>query len=263
MDLPSEIVASMPGRSFVRVSLGASGAAVWRSTMEHSIPLYLKAAVIAADLRLDGEADRLRWMKDHDLPVPVVSEYRRIGNAEYLILEEVPGIVASDPRWTPSLPDVVTALGTGLARLHQTGIADCPFDARIARQLETARHRIAAGHVREDDFDEIRAGCRATDLLTELLESVPTDEDLVFTHGDFCLPNIILQREDHGDVHIAGLIDCGRSGVADRHQDIALAIRSITRNLGRDWVLPFLQAYGLPQPRAEKLRFFTVLDEFF
>ena len=45
MDLPSEIVARMPGRSFVRVSLGESGAAVWRSTMEHSVPLYLKAAI--------------------------------------------------------------------------------------------------------------------------------------------------------------------------------------------------------------------------
>lgn len=92
---------------------------------------------------------------------------------------------------------------------------------------------------------------------------MPTDEDLVFTHGDFCLPNIILDRGTNGDVRIAGLVDCGRAGIADRYQDIALAVRSIVYNFGDIWVAPFLESYGLPQPHEEKLRFFTLLDEFF
>jgi aminoglycoside phosphotransferase len=40
-------------------------------------------------------------------------------------------------------------------------------------------------------------------------------------------------------------------------------VRSIIHNFGGPWVEPFLQAYGLARPREEKLRFFTLLDEFF
>ena len=264
MDLPGELSARLTGRSFEPVGLGESGAAVWRCTMDGSPPLYLKAASVAADLQLDQEADRLRWMKHHDLPVPAVREYGRRGATEYLLLDEVAGAAASDQQWTSSFPEVVAALGEGLALLHRTSTVGCPFDHRIARQIEDARARVAGGRVREDDFDGTRAGRRATDLFAELLASVPRREDLVFAHGDFCLPNIILRRrEPQGAVEIAGLIDCGRSGIADRHQDLALGARSIARNFGSAWVLPFLQAYGLPQPEDEKLRFFMLLDEFF
>jgi aminoglycoside phosphotransferase len=263
IDLPDELAVKLIGRVFEPISLGESGASVWRCTMERSTPLYLKVASIAADLRLDGEADRLRWMKGHGLPVPAVTEYGSLVDTEYLILEEAAGLAASDPAWATFLPEVVHAIGAGLSVLHGTSVVACPFDHRIARQIEEARLRMAAGRVREDDFDEIRAGRRATDLFAELLSSIPSNEDLVFTHGDFCLPNIILRRSPGGVVEIAGLIDCGRSGIADRHQDLALAVRSITYNFGGNWVEPFLEAYGLPHPHSEKLRFFTLLDEFF
>jgi aminoglycoside phosphotransferase len=50
-------------------------------------------------------------------------------------------------------------------------------------------------------------------------------EDLVVTHGDACWPNFILRPD--GDVAI---VDLGRFGVADRHQDLALFLRSGRRN---------------------------------
>ena len=231
--------------------------------MEGALPVYLKAARIDTDHRLVDEADRLRWMRQHDLPVPAVVDAGRVGTSEYLLLEEIPGRIASDSDWTSVTPEVIAALGSGLARLHRTRTWDCPFDQRLDRQIDAARRRVATGRVREDDFDEIRAGRRATDLLDELLATIPASEDIVFTHGDFCLPNIILDRGPTGDVIVAGLIDCGRAGLADRHQDVALAVRSIVHNFGSDWVAPFLRAHGLPNPEEEKLRFFTLLDEFF
>ena len=91
---------------------------------------------------------------------------------------------------------------------------------------------------------------------------VPAQEDLVFVHGDFCLPNVLLAPLD-GALHVTGLVDCGRAGVGDRHQDLALAIRSLTYNLGPASVSPFLSAYGGPAPDTRLLEFFTILDEFF
>ena len=260
----AELVARLlPRHVCARVTIGESGAGVWRCTAEGSRPVYLKSAPVSARLRLDQEASRLRWMKEHALPVPAVRDCGRIDDTEFLLLEEVPGLAASEPHWTSRLPEAIAALGAALARLHCTSIVDCPFDQRIASQVDAARQRVAAGLVREDDFDNVRGGRTAVDLFEELLSTVPADEDLVFTHGDFCLPNIILDSGTNDEVEIAGLVDCGRAGIADRHQDIALAVRSIAYNFGDTWVVPFLESYGLQQPHEEKLRFFTLLDEFF
>ena len=263
MDVTTTLTAALTDYAFEPISLGESGAAVWRCSMAGSPTLYLKTAALSAELRLDEEAERLRWMKERDLPVPIVREYGHTDHAEYLLLDEVAGIAASDPTWRRFLPEVATALGEGLARLHRTRVADCPFDHRLVREVREACRRTATGRVREEDFDEERAGRGATELLTELLTTMPEGEDLVFSHGDFCLPNVVLDRAEDGAVHIAGLVDCGRAGLADRHQDLALAIRSITHHFGRGWVAPFLRAYGLPHPQPERLRFYTLLDEFF
>ena len=263
MELPTELSSILAGHSFEPIVGGESGAAIWRCMSNGSRPLYLKSALLALDLQLDQEAARLRWMVDRETPVPRVRGYYRLRDSEYLLLDEVRGIPASDSTWTSAPQETVLAIADALQRLHQTSIASCPFDHRVARRIEAARMQLARGRVREDDFDENRAGRRATDLFAELVSTVPSSEDLVFTHGDCCLPNIILQRQPEGDVAIAGFIDCGRAGAADRYQDLALAARSITYNYGAEWLAPFFRRYGLDEPDAEKLSFFTLLDEFF
>lgn len=66
------------------------------------------------------------------------------------------------------------------------------------------------------------------------------------------------------DRGVTGFIDWGYAGVADRYQDLALAVRSITWNLGAEWVPSFLDAYRLPDGLdAAKIEFFHLLDEFF
>ncbi|HMI56422.1 MAG TPA: APH(3') family aminoglycoside O-phosphotransferase [Gemmatimonadaceae bacterium] len=263
MEIPIEIAAHLPGYAFAPVGIGESGAAVRRCTARNQPTRYLKVAPLDAKLRLDREDERLRWMHGRELFVPAVREYGCIDGYEYLLLDEIAGADASDLRWHGQSLDVATALGTGLARLHRTNVVDCPFDQRIARQIEEARAQVTAGHVREDEFDESRLGRSASEVLIDLLATIPADEDLVLVHGDFCLPNVILKEVSIGTIEVAGMVDCGRAGVADRYQDLALAIRSIDGNIGSEWVAPFLRAYGLDVVREDKVEFFMLLDEFF
>ena len=80
-------------------------------------------------------------------------------------------------------------------------------------------------------------------------------EDLVFVHGDYCLPNILLK-----DGRLSGLIDWGFAGIGDRYLDFAAAVGTIRRNLGDEWIEPFFAEYGL-QPDAGRLAYFRrVLD---
>jgi len=61
---------------------------------------------------------------------------------------------------------------------------------------------------------------------------------------------------------VTGLVDCGRAGVGDRHQDLALAMRSPTFNFAADTVGTFLSAYGGAPIDPKALELFTILDEY-
>ncbi len=87
---------------------------------------------------------------------------------------------------------------------------------------------------------------------------MPTQEDLVVTHGDACLPNFIMNGE-----WLEGIIDVGRAGIADRHADLALAWRSLKSNLNETYAEQFLELYGLGQIDRTKLEYYCMLDELF
>jgi aminoglycoside 3'-phosphotransferase-2 len=63
--------------------------------------------------------------------------------------------------------------------------------------------------------------------------------------------------------NFTGFIDCGRLGLADRHQDLALACWSVEYNLGKEWVMPFFALYNGPVIDEKKIAFYRLLDEFF
>lgn len=201
--------------------------------------------------------EKLEWLQGK-LPVPEVLYYHKDDANEYLLLSEIQGINASDKSYEADLPLVMELLASGLKALHSVRIEDCSFNQKLEVKLKEAKRRVENGLVDEEDFDEIRKGLKAKYLYKELVLSKPQNEDLVFIHGDYCLPNIIL---DKGKV--SGFIDMGRAGVADRYQDLALALRSISANFGREHIPLFLKKYGLIEIDERKIDYYQLMDEFF
>ncbi|MDQ2766064.1 MAG: hypothetical protein M3Y30_02805, partial [Gemmatimonadota bacterium] len=66
----SELAKRFRGYSLEPVPGGQSGAAVWRCTSPRLPVRYVKAAPLTANLRLDGEAERLKWMRINGVSVP-------------------------------------------------------------------------------------------------------------------------------------------------------------------------------------------------
>jgi aminoglycoside phosphotransferase len=216
--------------------------------------MFLKCGPAAAELK--AEADRLKWLAGR-VKVPSVVAFVAQDGQEFLLTHALEGrdgteIGQKDPG------TVVVLLAAELRGWHAQPIVECPFDQGLAVMISRARTRTEQGLVDESDFDEERRGQSAVDLLQHLDRDRPTTEDRVLTHGDPCLPNVIFH-----DKECAGLVDCGRAGIADRYQDLALAARSIEGNLGKSWVQPFFQHYGLSEVDEEKLAFYRLLDEFF
>ena len=68
----------------------------------------------------------------------------------------------------------------------------------------------------------------------------------VLIHGDYCLPNVLVQ-----DGRLSGLIDLGGAGLGDPQDDLAAGVWTLQYNYGAGHAREFLDAYGWP-PMSDK-----------
>jgi len=257
ISLPVRLRDLLAGYEWRQDGLGRSSAHVFRLEADGLAPVYLKTELADPLGELAGEVARLRWLASQGLACPEIIAHETDGEREWLLMSALPGRdFVSAERLQPL--ERARLLADALRQLHAVDIAACPFDHRLENRIAAAKARLLAGRVDEDDFDEARLGRSAEDLFHELQAKRPSTENLVVTHGDACLPNFMADGPK-----FTGYIDCGRLGVADRHQDIALACGSIEHNFGEELVAEFLKAYGDFEPQAEKMAYYQLLDEFF
>ncbi len=247
-------LASLTDRAWHRVTIGKSGASIWRIEGEGET-LFLKAAPQHELSEMQGEAERLSWLAATPLPAPRLRDSFVADGQDWLLMTALPGRDLTQLVDRPH--ELVAVLASGLRAVHALDPQNCPFDHRVESRLAAGAANAAAGLVDETDFDAARDGWTARQVLAWLLEHRPASEDLVVTHGDACLPNIMADAAG-----FTGIIDCGRLGVADRWQDLALACRSLAFNCGEAHVAAFLAAYGAPWD-AERYAFYCTLDELF
>ena len=254
--IPDPLQPFVEGMAWTRITIGESRSHTFRLDRSGHAALYLKIAPRVLWMELLREKKRLDWLQSR-LPVPDVVGYEADDRNEYLLITPLPGRHVATLAAEEVDENIVQQLATGLRAIHAIPIHDCPFDMTLDREIEGARHNVANGLVDEADFDETRLGRSATELFEELLSKRPADEDLVFTHGDYCLPNVMMDRGE-----VSGFVDWGSAGVADRYKDIAIVARSLERNTGEDLTLAFFEAYDLSSPDADKIEYYKLLDEF-
>jgi aminoglycoside phosphotransferase len=246
-----------PGAAVLAIGHGESGDLVLG--IDADPPLVAKV-VGPGETRLaefEREAAALVWL-DGRFGAPRLVWRGEAQGRPALVMTAIPGVAlhAVPPE---DAERAAAAAIERLAELHAAPIADCPFDERLAVKLANAARRIAAGAFEPDRVEPHNAGKAPEALLAELRLAQPAGEDLVVTHGDACWPNFVL-RPDGG----VGIVDLGRMGVADRHQDLALFVRSGERNApGLDLPTLLRRHYPLARLDATKLEYYRELDELF
>jgi len=256
--LPPQLARVVSGYRRREIHVGQSGARVFRLEAENKDSLYLKIARRAAfPYSLRQEKTKLEWLKNR-LPVPEVLSFADDEKTDYLLLSAIPGMDASDDAQKTDVPRIIEQLIFGLKMIHALPVENCPFDERIEHKIRLADKMLKDKLVDENDFDEIRRGRTAASLFRELIETEPDGEDAVFTHGDYCAPNIIFENG-----RLSGFVDWANAGVADRYQDIALLTRSVIYNFGEEYEKIVFEAYGINEPDWKKIHFYRLLDEFF
>lgn len=216
----------------------------------------------------EHEIQVMEWL-DGKLPVPKVIYQEKQDGMQYFLMSKVPGEMSCSEGYLQAAEKLVNILAEGLQMLWKVDLADCPFTCGLDQKLRMAAYNVEHGLVDVEDtqpetFGE--NGFESPQKLLDWLAQNRPEEDLVFSHGDFCLPNIFIQNGK-----ISGFIDLGQAGAADRYQDIALCYRSLQNNLagkygGRAYesVRPELlfEKLGL-KPDWEKIKYYILLDELF
>jgi aminoglycoside phosphotransferase len=266
---PSVPVASAEvGRGrWAHVTSRSSGTTVYRVEGRHCF--YVKSTPPwehPDDPRFNpaAEAERLRWLAGQGLPVPEVVEVGGDGESVWLVTTAMPGRPAA-ARWSPEdLPRVVDVVADVARAVHALPVARCPFDRRLPALLAEAAVAVRFDAVDLDDVDAAHHGWTARQLLDELRRTpAPPEDDLVVCHGDLCLDNVLVAPDT---LSLAGLIDVGRLGVADRWLDLSIALNHIGEDT--DWGYGprhadrFLRRYGIQEIDHAKVAYYRLVDEF-
>jgi len=254
--IPDAILNRCKPLSIDIVQAGRSVAQVYKLITKNDV-FYLKVMSERLPMSFAKEVELLTWLQGK-LPVPVVTSFFKHHGQEFLLLTEVTGSNGVEQIGHLDSASIVSELARGLRRIHDLNYFGCPSDETTPAKLKRAQQNLEHGLVDESDFDLEQLGRSAQSIYQELVTSAPGDDDLVFSHGDYCLPNVIFR---HGQV--AGFIDMDRAGIANRYNDLAIASRSIKDNLGTEFESLFFQRYGLENIDEKKIKYFRMLDEMF
>ena len=221
----------------------------------HGRKTFLKIQAAGSMESAEMQARKLMWLQGK-IPVPQVLDYGRIGEHEFLLTSEMIGIPASGPCFQDDAEQIVELAAKGLRSIHEIPIEHCPFDNRLNRLLETIRSNLENGKINHLKLKD-RFGIESADDLLHEVESYASEmeEDLVFSHGDYSMPNLLV-----AEGRITGFLDLGNCGVADRYYDLAVAEKSIVMNFGAEYIDLFYTNYGKTDIDREKIRFFQIIE---
>ena len=249
--LPEKIRAMVSGLPYEMDSVGLSGSTV----------ITFDAMVLKIEdwtPQISESMKVLAWAQDR-LPVPRILCHQVMEGKSYLLMSRIPGKMACDPFWMERPEDVTALLAQGLHMIWHVP-AD-PFLPSITLEddLNTVRRHVADGRT-NDELPEWGFSSPAEALA--YLETHRPSFDPVLSHGDYCMPNVLLDQHA-----VSGFIDLGHMCVQDRYVDIADCYRSLKHNYDGTFggkVYPdfdpdlFLQKLNIQVDRA-KLQYYLVL----
>lgn len=221
-------------------------------------------------METDNEYEIVSWL-NQQLPLPSIPVYTIENNIAYTLMSRIRGKMLCETGYLKQPELVIDLAAKGLKMMWETDVSNCPCQtSRLTERLKAAEFNVLNGLVDIDNTEPetfSTDGFQNPDELLKWLKNNRPQEDIVMTHGDYCLPNIFAEENE-----ISGFIDLGKAGPADRWQDIAIAIRSLSHNFDGRYSggtpifdfqpQMFLDALGI-EFDEKKYRYYILLDELF
>ena len=205
---------------------------------------------------LEREVTMTRYFHGKELAADVLDYLS--DERDWLLTAKIHGDDCTAAKHLDQPERLAESLGERLALLHGLDYADCPIPNHTKRYLEKMEHNKRSGIYDKSHFPD-SFGYRSAEEAWAVVERhshlLKTDTLL---HGDYCLPNVILN-----DWQFSGFIDLDNGGVGDRHVDVFWGAWTLWFNLKTDkYRQRFFDAYGRDKIDDEVLRVVAACEVF-
>ena len=206
---------------------------------------------------LKTEADMTRYYHGKGLGTEVIGYLS--GEQDWLLTRAVPGEDCTFPKYHEDPKRLCDTTATLLRQLHEESTEGCPVTNRCGAYLANARKSYETGFCELDLFPEQEWSFSSVEEAWQIVaKNGKFLKNDTLLHGDYCLPNIMLD-----DWTFTGFIDVGRGGIGDRHIDIFWGVWTLFFNLKTNaYDNRFLDVYGRDRIEPELLRTVAALEVF-
>jgi kanamycin kinase len=217
---------------------------------------FLKSAAKGA---LEREAVMTRYFHAKGLAANVLAYISNISSeSDWLLTSKIHGDDGITEKYLEQPERLCDIFAERLAMLHAADFKDCPVPNHTQLILAKAEQNKVNGTYDKSQFPD-NWGFASEEEAWETVQKrghlLKTDTLL---HGDYCLPNIILN-----DWEFAGFIDLDYAGVGDRHVDIFWATWTLYWNLKtHDYRGRFFDVYGRDKIDEDMLRVVAAVEVF-
>ena len=222
--------------------------------IEKDSGLYLKSAPVGT---LSREAAMTRFFHSKGLGTEVL-DYRTENGRDWMLTVRVPGEDCTHTNYISNPERLCDLTATLLRELHSVDTANCPIPNHTASYLALAEQNHRIGRYDASLFPDNWGYASADDAWQVIQNEGHLLENDTLLHGDYCLPNIMLN-----DWRFSGFIDLGNGGVGDRHVDLFWGAWSLFFNLKTDRYRDrFFDAYGRDAINLDMLRVVAACEVF-
>lgn len=249
-ELPQEILHFVSGSKIYDSSCSPEARVYF---IDRGSGYYLKRSAKGA---LDREAKMTEYFYSKGIGAEVLKYIS--GDSDWLLTAAVLGEDCMHKKYLMNPERLCDTMAYQLRKLHETDYSDCPIMDRTAEYLALAERNCHTGNFDKSQFPDsfgYHSAKEAYDVLTNGKDALKSK---VLLHGDYCLPNIILNNWK-----LSGFIDVGSGGVGDRHIDIFWGVWTLWFNLKTNkYRERFLDVYGRDKVDEEILKIVAAAEVF-
>ena len=212
---------------------------------------YLKRA---AEGSLEKEALMTEYFYKKGLGAEVLCYVS--GESDMLLTRAVMGEDCTTAKYLDNPKRLAEIMGERLRMLHEMDASDCPIQNTISEYIAVAEKNYATDNYNKEHFPDSFGYSSGEEAYKVLTEGKSLLKNEVLLHGDYCLPNIMLD-----DWRFSGFIDLDGAGVGDRHIDlfwgrwtIGFNLRMIGAYVDKAYEERFFDAYGREKIDEDKLK---------
>ena len=214
---------------------------------------YLKKARAGT---LSREAKMNAYFHKKGIGVEVVQYLTR--EHDWLMTASAVGEDCIHPQYLADPKRLCDTLATRLRALHELSFDDCPEQNATKRFLDSAFLHYQTGDYDKSQFPDSLGYRSEQEAYAVLCEGKDALQDKVLLHGDYCLPNVILNNWK-----FSAFIDVGDGGVGDRHIDLFWGSWTLWFNLKTNaYKQRFFDAYGRDKVDEERIKIVGAISVF-